>query len=89
MIILSVISTAATFYQTLSIGYDQQPDKISIIDIFTTIISILLTVIVLFWFYRATKNINSFGAKYVNSLGMAVVWWFIPIMNLWKPYEVA
>ena len=21
--------------------------------------------------------------------GMAVVWWFIPIMNLWKPHEVA
>lgn len=90
MIILSIISMAAEFYVTLSGAIDESQFTIAnIIGTISFIISIPIIIIVLVWFYRATKNINSFGAKYVNSPGMAVVWWFIPIMNLWKPHEVA
>jgi hypothetical protein len=90
MIILSIISIAAGFYVTLSGAIDDTQWTISdTIDTFIFIASIPIFIIFLVWFYRATKNINSFGAKYVNSPGMAVVWWFIPIMNLWKPHEVA
>lgn len=90
MIILSIISMAAAFYVTLSGAIDDSQWTIAdTIDTFIFIVSIPIFIIFLVWFYRATKNINSFGAKYVNSPGMAVVWWFIPIMNLWKPHEVA
>lgn len=90
MILLSIISMAAEFYVTLSGAIDELQFTIAdIIGTISFIISIPIIIIVLVWFYRATKNINSFGAKYVNSPGMAVVWWFIPIMNLWKPHEVA
>jgi hypothetical protein len=41
------------------------------------------------WYYRATKNIHSFGAKGVTSPRMAVIWWVVPIANLWKPYKIA
>ena len=90
MIILSIISIAAAFYVTLSGAVDGSQWTIAdTINTFIFIVSIPIFIIFLVWFYRATKNINSFGAKYVNSPGMAVVWWFIPIMNLWKPHEVA
>jgi len=90
MIILSIISMAAAFYVTLSGAIDESQFTIAdIIGTISFIVSIPIIIILLVWFYRATKNINSFGAKYVNSPGMAVVWWFIPIVNLWKPHEVA
>lgn len=44
---------------------------------------------ILVWYYRATKNIHSFGAREVTSPIMAVVWWFVPIFQLWKPYLVS
>jgi hypothetical protein len=46
-------------------------------------------IVTLLWFYRATDNIHAFGAKEVSSPRMAVLWFFIPIFNLWKPYLVA
>ncbi|MDW0119902.1 MAG: DUF4328 domain-containing protein [Nitrososphaeraceae archaeon] len=52
------------------------------------VISFLIFFVHLVWYYRATKNIHSFGAKWVTSPVMAVVWWFIPIFNFWKPYHV-
>lgn len=52
------------------------------------IISFLVFIVALVWYYRATKNIHSFGAKMVTSTAMAVIWWFIPIFFLWKPYHV-
>ena len=52
------------------------------------VISFLIFIVQLVWYYRSTKNIHSFGAKWVTSPVMAVVWWFIPIFNFWKPYHV-
>ena len=68
MIILSIITMAADFYITLSGGFDDD-SQISIADIigtFVSIISILIIIIMLIWFYRATKNIHSFGADWVS-----------------------
>lgn len=88
--ILLVITIVATIYQTITIAYDLQFGYVFlIIGIFTAIISILLNIILMFWYYRATKNIHSFGAKEVTSPRMAVIWWLIPIAFLWKPYNVA
>jgi uncharacterized protein DUF4328 len=91
MIILSVADVAATSYlDVLGTSNNTSSNNIySAIGSFTTIISILVLIVVLLWYYRATKNIHSFGATGVTSPIMAVVWWFIPIANLWKPYYVA
>ena len=53
------------------------------------VIEIVALIVTLYWFYRANKNIHAFGAKEVSSSIMAVVWWFIPILDLWKPHSVA
>lgn len=58
------------------------------LNIIATIINLIIGILTLFWFYRASKNIHAFGAKKVSSPRMAVLWFFIPILNLWKPYVV-
>ena len=88
MIIISVIQSVATSY-TLLVEFNPQFEKVyGAVGIFVLIISILLNITLLFWYYRATKNIRSFGAKEVTSPRMAVIWWLIPIAFLWKPYQV-
>jgi hypothetical protein len=42
----------------------------------------------IYWFYRASKNIHTHGAKEIFSPKMAVIWWLVPILNLWKPYQL-
>lgn len=40
------------------------------------------------WFYRANRNLRVLGGTELRfSPGWAVVWWFIPIANLWMPYR--
>ena len=50
----------------------------------------LVVLIVLFciWIYRANHNARQLGATGMQfSPGWAVGWYFIPIANLWKPYQ--
>ena len=88
-IILDIIYLAGKSYQTLLGAYDDsQFDIIYLVDdTIMFVISILIIIFGFFWIYQATKNIHSFGAKEVISPKMAVIWWFIPIANLWKPYK--
>lgn len=89
-IIMSAIEIAVNSYQALFAVFNPQIDNVyAVIGIFVLILSILLTITLLFWYYRATKNIHSFGAKEVTSPRMAVIWWFVPIAFLWKPYHVS
>ena len=43
----------------------------------------------LMWIYRASNNLESLGAHGQRfSPGWAVGWWFVPIMLLFRPYQV-
>lgn len=88
LIIITLISLAATIYLTFSTQYQSFLSIFAAIGVLSTIISFIEFIIRLFWYYRATKNIHSFGAQAVISPIMAVVWWFIPIFFFWKPYNV-
>lgn len=61
----------------------------SIVASISAVISFIATIITLIWFYKANRNIHVFGAKEISSSRMAVIWWFVPILQLWKPYNVA
>ena len=88
-IIVSVLQIAVNSYQALFVVFNPQIDNVYVVmGIFLLILSILLTITLLFWYYRSNKNIHSFGAKEVSSPRMAVIWWFVPIAFLWKPYHV-
>jgi len=59
-----------------------------ILGIIDGIIGFVALILMLYWFYRASKNVRAFGATGIASPVMAVVWWFVPLLNLWKPYQV-
>ncbi|SRR6266498_2989970 len=91
-IIITVINFTVSF-ATLYSSDDVESNRIDFINLFVgsinLVISFVTAIITLFWFYRANKNIHTFGAKEVSTPRMAVIWWFVPILHLWKPYEVA
>jgi hypothetical protein len=54
-------------------------------------VAALLACIVLFfiWFYRAHRNLGRAGLKRLeHSSGATIGWFFVPFMNLVKPYQV-
>ena len=91
-IVIALINTGAFFainYQTRDVQLQSTVLVFLIIAALILIIEIVALIMTLYWFYRANKNIHVFGAKEVSSPIMAVVWWFIPILDLWKPHSVA
>jgi hypothetical protein len=88
-IIATIISLVIVSYLTLSDSFDPQPDSIlNFISTLTSIIPILGFIVGLFWYYRASKNIHSFGAKQVWRPILSIIWWLIPPLNLYLPYDV-
>ena len=91
-IVIALINTGAFFaldYQTRDVQLQSTDLVFLIIATLILVIEIVALIMTLYWFYRANKNIHAFGAKEVSSPIMAVVWWFIPILDLWKPHSVA
>lgn len=88
-IVLGTISLAVMTYQNFAFEYDRLLESISrFSENLQTIITIIVVAITLFWYYWASKNIHSFGAKEVTSPKMAMIWWIVPIFFFWKPYDV-
>lgn len=51
---------------------------------------VIIGTIVLFgvWIHRMDSNIHAFGASNLRfTPGWAVGWYFVPVANLWKPYQ--
>jgi hypothetical protein len=49
---------------------------------------ILSTVMFCVWVFRASKNVRALGTRRMRfSAGLCVVWFFVPIMSLFKPYQ--
>jgi heme/copper-type cytochrome/quinol oxidase subunit 2 len=91
-IVFALINTGAFFaldYQTRDVQLQSTDLVFLIIATLILVIEIVALIMTLYWFYRANKNIHAFGAKEVSSPIMAVIWWFIPILDLWKPHSVA
>jgi Domain of unknown function (DUF4328) len=50
---------------------------------------IICIVVFLMWLYRARSNLPALGVANVRwSPGWSIAWWFIPIMSLFRPYQV-
>lgn len=51
-------------------------------------LNIFIVVMFCMWVYRANKNARALGAQGMEyTPGWTVGWFFIPIANLWKPYQ--
>lgn len=53
-------------------------------------VTFLATAVVwLFWMYRAYANLKLMGTKQANyTPGWAVGYWFFPVLNLFRPYQI-
>ncbi|HKQ21298.1 MAG TPA: DUF4328 domain-containing protein, partial [Nitrososphaeraceae archaeon] len=88
-IILEIVLIADTAYVALtgeSLRLLESTARLS--DNLTSILFAVIGIITVFWYYWASKNIQSFGAKGVTSPIMAAIWWIVPIYFFWKPYDV-
>lgn len=60
---------------------DVAPD---LLNLFVLIVSFIL---IGRWIYRASANAHTLTADLPISPGWAVGWYFVPVANLWKPFE--
>ena len=52
-------------------------------------LSVITVILFLMWIHRAHRNLPSLGNTNLKySPGWAVGWFFVPILSLWKPYQV-
>jgi hypothetical protein len=59
-----------------------------IIGVAYIVLLLATSVVVLVWIYGANRNVHAIGATGMRfTPGWAVGWYFIPIFNLWKPYQ--
>jgi hypothetical protein len=59
-----------------------------IIGIAVAVINIATIVLFAMWIYRVNSNIHALGSPDLRfTPGWAVGWYFVPIANLWKPYQ--
>jgi hypothetical protein len=86
--ILTIISMGFFVVKLLS-TYTFYYDVVDLMEFNEEVISIPITVIFLYCIYRLYRNIEALGTtKLKISLRWSIISWFIPIYNLWKPYQV-
>jgi hypothetical protein len=64
---------------------DARQQIVSIVHVVVTVASGIL---ILRWVHRANWNAHSMGAPLRFTPGWAVGWFFVPVMNIWRPYQV-
>ena len=64
-------------------------DRQSAVSGFLLVAHIALVVAFCMWAHRASKNLRALAVEGQRfSPGWSVGWWFVPIMNLFRPYQV-
>lgn len=48
---------------------------------------LVTSLIALKWMYRASRNAQAFARGLVSTPPGAVYWYFVPVANLWKPFQ--
>ncbi len=68
---------------------DRNDTRVSFVDNFHIVTMLLSGLAVLIWRYKANQNCWYYGAEQMRfTPGWAVGWSFVPVMNLFKPYQV-
>jgi hypothetical protein len=84
--LLGRIATGALVTQSEALANDS---RVAMIGIAQMSILLLTAIVFLSWFRRSYLNIQVFGAHLPHSPGWAVGAWFVPILNLVRPKQIA
>ena len=87
VIVLEVVFAASQFAEAREGSVRELLQTIFGIGLFIVYVATIVMFCV--WTYRMNANIHALGAANLRfTPGWAVGWYFIPIANLWKPYQV-
>lgn len=74
--------------QDMMAAADANDQRQLIVFVPYAVVAILAFIFVGRWIYFSSKNLRAFGAIGLTIRpGWAVGWYFVPIANLWKPYQ--
>ena len=63
-------------------------DRVRTVAMIGLAISVVTMVAWLVWQHRAQRNLSRLGVRQLRfTPGWSVGWWFVPIANLWKPFQ--
>lgn len=81
----------AGFYASLQAAFDDGDITIQLLQstgIASLIAFIASAILILQWIYRANYNVHQFGAQNLSyTPAWSIAYYFIPVFNLWKPYQ--
>lgn len=83
--LLTAAKAGAAVSEDQAFGSDRRQAVIGLVQL-----AIYVSLVVLYsvWVYRANRNARALGARDMTfSPGWCVGWFFVPIMNLFKPYQ--
>jgi len=84
--LLADIKIGMPVTQAEIIASDNREWSISLAGLIVFVVS---AIIFLIWVHRVNKNLHAFDKPQLRfSPGWAVGWWFIPIMNFFRPYQI-
>ena len=85
--LLNRIKDGLTVTQAEAMANDNREAIVALVGLGLIVIT---AIVFLTWIYRAHKNLGALGARNLDfTSGWAVGWFFIPIMNLVRPYQIA
>ena len=86
--LLDIVSEHGRLAPLMNPEFDDTHDRVGTMFDLLIVVCIPTVILFLVWIHRASGNIRFLGALGQRfSPGWAVGWWFIPIMNLSRPYE--
>jgi hypothetical protein len=69
--------------------FDRNDARQGIIGLAQTVLAVLTAIIYLVWQYRTHANLPALRAIDLHSTPRwSVIAWFIPILNVWRPYQI-
>ena len=64
-------------------------DRQAAIGLLQTAVLIATAIAFLMWLYRVRRNLTALGVKGLRfTPGWSVGWWFVPIMNVFRPFQI-
>lgn len=76
-------------HELLTEAMDQNDVREGIVGIFQLITVLITAFLFLRWVYYTNSNARALGAKGMKfTPRWSILWYVIPILNLWKPYQV-
>jgi hypothetical protein len=64
-------------------------DRQAVMGVIQVALILVTAIVFIRWFRRAYKNVDALGGERRFGTGWAIGAWFVPILNLWRPKQIA